>query len=368
MGWENVMDIQQGLIQPVRRTPLFVWVNLLAMAYLYRRMTRDFLGMGTTNKRLLGRKIALTKEEEAIADALVDPATLTQTFDSVGGLNEAKDILQEHVVWPFKNPDVYKGLCAAPSGVLLYGPPGTGKTLLARALAKELDSYFLNISVDRLFSKYVGESEKLAAAVFTLARKCQPCVIFVDEIDSLLSTRSASDSEVYNHAKTIFMTQWDGLATGSNTGDRILVVGATNRLQVLDDAVLRRLPIQLKIPPPNMQARLEIVQLLLSDTEVSLADDVNLELLASWTEGYSGSDLKELCKAAAVLPMRDMMRARAASPQPAAVVGPGAAAAPIPKLTMQHLRDAMTRVKASGANSAANRSPLFGGSPGMGAW
>jgi SpoVK/Ycf46/Vps4 family AAA+-type ATPase len=340
-----------------KRTPLFVWVYMALMVWLYKRMVKDFLKSGTTKKRLLGRKnVALTHEEETIAEGLVGTDKLTQTFASVGGLQHAKDILQEHVVWPFRHPELYSGsLCQSPSGVLLYGPPGTGKTLLARALAKELDCFFISVSVETLFSKYVGESEKLVAAIFTLARKCQPCVIFVDEIDSLLAARSSSESEAYMHAKTIFLTQWDGIVTGSNVGDRIIVVGATNRMEALDEAVLRRLSIRVEVPPPDRVARQEILRLLLSEGEgVNLADDVNLEDIASWTEGYTGSDLKELCKAAVVLPRKEMMKGGASGAAPA--VNPQTLA-----VRQSHFLDALKRIKPTPQATArrAAMSPLF---------
>lgn len=366
LGVEWLVDTARGLAQGVRRTPLFVWLYLGFMVYIYRRMTRDFLGMGTRAKRVIGRaKVDLTKEEEAISENVLDPAALSVRFDDIGGLEEQKKVLVESVLWPFQHPELFAGSVAgAPTGILLYGPPGTGKTLLAKALAKELDSYFIEVSLDKLFSKWVGESEKLAAAVFSLARKLQPCVIFIDEIDALLSARSSNDTVVYTHAKTIFMTQWDGISQtcdGPN-GNRVLVVGATNRLRSLDDAVVRRLPVRLEVPAPNAAARSAILAVLLRN--VRTAPGFSASEIARWTDGYTGSDLKELVKAAALLPMRELLAAGGiggseGSPKAGFRLPPGTPtlAAAAPPLRMAHFQEAMTRVvgslpKASGPKVA----------------
>jgi SpoVK/Ycf46/Vps4 family AAA+-type ATPase len=271
--------------------------------------------MGTARKRILGTTVSVTRDEELLSASVIDPANITVGFDNVGGLEEAKQLLQESVVWPLTHPDLFPvgSMRSPPTGVLLFGPPGTGKTLLAKALAKELNGFFIEVSPEQLFSKYVGDSEKACAAVFSLAKKLQTCVIFVDEMDTLLSARTSNDSAVYSHAKSIFMTKWDGMTTG-NDGSRVIVVGATNRPRDLDEAILRRLPLRINVPFPTTKSREQILRILLAQEPQFLAvgdagaRDHLLRQVAATTEGFSGSDLKELCKAAASVAFRDSMR------------------------------------------------------------
>lgn len=310
--------LAQSVIQSTRRAPLFVWVYLGVIVYLYHRMTRDFLGVGTRKKLIHGRlKLEVSREEETLSADIVDPAEIRDSFATVGGLEDAKRLLIERVVWPFNHPELFPpgSLHSPPSGVLLYGPPGTGKTLLARALAKELNGYFLEVRVERLFAKWVGDSEKMAAAVFSLAHKLGSCVIFVDEIDALLSSRQASDTAVYTHAKTIFMTKWDGIV--QQHGSRVVVVGATNRPLALDDAILRRLPIRVGVPRPSLAARQQILRIHLAERLAgNPAAEAIVDGVAAMTDGFSGSDLKELCKAAAMVPIRSVMERREAALPP----------------------------------------------------
>lgn len=248
----------------------------------------------------------LTKAESKVASNLVKAEDITTSFEVVGGLQEAKKILLQHVVWPFKNSSLLppNSIRSHPKGVLLFGPPGTGKTLLARALAKELGCSFINVKVDALFSKWVGETEKLTAAVFSLARKVHPTVIFIDEIDSVLSARSDSDAAVVAHSKAIFMTEWDGLEKGD---EQIVVIGATNRRFSIDEAILRRLPLKIEVPLPSCEVRQDILHVLLShDLVEGPSKDAIVTSVAKATDSFSGADLEELCKAAALISMQDM--------------------------------------------------------------
>ena len=344
--WEPVLSAAQRAVGSVQRVPLIFWLYLAVVGYIYRRMMRDFLGVGTKRCRIIGKvTIPLTREEEQLSAGVVDPETITDTFATVGGLEEVKTALTECVVWPYKHPELLEqaGIGSAlPTGVLLHGPPGTGKTLLARALAKELGCYFVEVGVERLFSKYVGDSEKLASAVFSLAHKLHDTVIFVDEIDSLLAQRGGDgeSSAVYTHTKTIFMTKWDGLATAVNAKaaaenkknpPRILVLGATNRMDVLDDAILRRLSVRLHVPLPSAADRKSILAIQLGNVNAVLvsdkkatkltqtptedwpedlsSEDQQLENFAVVLKNYSGSDLRELCKAALMHSFRGKIEA-----------------------------------------------------------
>jgi SpoVK/Ycf46/Vps4 family AAA+-type ATPase len=228
-------------------------------------------------------------------------------FDEVVGLENVKQALKEIIIIPSLRPDLFTGLRTPAKGLLLFGPPGTGKTLIAKAVATECKSVFFNISASSLTSKYVGESEKLVKALFEVARypENQPAIIFIDEIESILSKRSENDNEVSKRLKTEFLVQFDGVATSAN--DRILVIGATNRPQDLDPAVLRRLPKKIFVGPMDFKGKANFVFEILSKskTEHTLIDK-DFCKIAEMTENYSNSDLKELCRHACIEPIREL--------------------------------------------------------------
>lgn len=176
-------------------------------------------------------------------------------------------------------------------------PPGNAKTMIAKALAKESGARFINLQVSSLFDKWYGESQKRAEAVFSLASKIQPVIIFIDEIDSFLRNRRSDDHECTITIKTQFMTLWDGLCTNHNN-NRILIIGATNRPEDVDPAILRRMPQMFYIGLPNEVQRLKILNVILKDE--NLDEDVDLEGISRRTDGFSGSDLHELCRCAAM--------------------------------------------------------------------
>jgi SpoVK/Ycf46/Vps4 family AAA+-type ATPase len=179
-------------------------------------------------------------------------------------------------------------------GILLYGPPGCGKTLMARAIAKEAGLRFLALPLSTVLDKWVGETEKYLDALFSLARKIQPCIIFIDEIDALTRRRSMLDRDWNVTMKSQFLSLWDGLLSGELNA-KIVVIGATNRKTDIDEAFLRRMPLQIKISLPDWSQRVQILQLLLDKT-AALHSDFDFGLIADQTEGWSGSDLKELCR------------------------------------------------------------------------
>lgn len=254
------------------------------------------------------RKLKLTDfntYELMIASHLVAPMDIEVSWNDIAGLNEIIEELRESVVLPVRHSDLFQNsqLWRPPKGVLLYGPPGCGKTLIAKAIAKEACMRFINLDVAVLTDKWYGESQKLATAVFTLANKLQPCIIFIDEIESFLRVRTVGDHEATAMMKTQFMMLWDGLFTNSSSS--VLVLGATNRPQDLDKAILRRMPAQFHIGPPLEVQRLAILQLILRQER--LAPTVDLKRLAKLTPGYSGSDLRELCRRASILRMRQFI-------------------------------------------------------------
>ncbi|ESP03936.1 hypothetical protein LOTGIDRAFT_212112 [Lottia gigantea] len=225
------------------------------------------------------------------------------TWDDVAGLEFAKKTIKEIVVWPMLRPDIFTGLRGPPKGLLLFGPPGTGKTLIGKCIASQSKSTFFCISASSLTSKWVGEGEKMVRALFAVARCNQPAVIFIDEIDSLLSQRSDNEHEASRRIKTEFLVQLDGAATDSE--DRILIIGATNRPQEIDEAARRRFVKRLYIPLPEDIARRQIVVNLLKQQKHQLTDQ-DLDLICHKSDGYSGSDMANLCREAALGPIRSI--------------------------------------------------------------
>ncbi|XP_046965344.1 fidgetin-like protein 1 isoform X2 [Vanessa cardui] len=224
-------------------------------------------------------------------------------WDDIAGLQQAKSVLQEAVVWPLLRPDIFTGLRRPPRGVLLFGPPGTGKTLIGRCVAAQCRATFFSISAASLTSKWIGDGEKMVRALFAVARARQPAVIFIDEIDSLLSQRSDSEHEASRRIKTEFLVQFDGASTGEE--DRILIVGATNRPHELDEAARRRLVKRLYIPLPDFEARKQIISNLLRSEQHELSAS-HVADAARLTDGYSGADMKSLCSEAAMGPIRSV--------------------------------------------------------------
>ncbi|RKP09843.1 P-loop containing nucleoside triphosphate hydrolase protein, partial [Thamnocephalis sphaerospora] len=265
------------------------------------------------SKKVISRmglnQLKLNSYEEIIMTEVVHPDDIAVTFER---LDPIIDDLKESVIYPLNFPDMFtsaSGLLGAPKGVLLYGPPGCGKTMLAKALAKESGATFINILWLGLramctTSHRFGESNKLVAALFSLARKLQPAIVFIDEIDSFLRERRSNDHETTGMMKAEFMSLWDGLTSSEDL--RILILGATNRPTDIDSAILRRMPKRFAISPPDINQRRSILTILLKD--IKLDPSLSIDRLARNTEGSSGDDLKELCRHAAMIPVRERVR------------------------------------------------------------
>ena len=224
-------------------------------------------------------------------------------FSDIIGMQEMKKILYEIIIVPQIRPDLFTGIRKPQRGILLFGPPGTGKTMIAKAIASECNSTFFNISASSLTSKWVGESEKTVKSLFKLAYQKAPSIIFIDEIDSILSKRNESENEATKRLKTEFLIQFDGL--GSNTNAKLLVIAATNRPMDLDEALLRRLPKRVYCGPLDAEGRFDFIKKVINRVETNLKDSDIMEI-AKMTNGYSNSDLKELCKEAAFQPVREL--------------------------------------------------------------
>ncbi|MBA0768152.1 hypothetical protein Goshw_017316 [Gossypium schwendimanii] len=276
----------------------------------------------------LGRPLINTNPyEDVIACDVINPDHIDVEFESIGGLEAIKQALYELVILPLRRPELFSHgkLLGPQKGVLLYGPPGTGKTMLAKAIAKESGAVFINVRISNLMSKWFGDAQKLVAAVFSLAYKLQPAIIFIDEVDSFLGQRRNTDHEAMTNMKTEFMALWDGFTTDREyfctekllytvvipiqstvfQNARVMVLAATNRPSELDEAILRRLPQAFEIGLPDRRERVEILKVILKGENIE--ESINFDYIASLCEGYTGSDILELCKKAAYFPIRDLL-------------------------------------------------------------
>uniref|UniRef100_A0A0D9WNI6 AAA+ ATPase domain-containing protein n=1 Tax=Leersia perrieri TaxID=77586 RepID=A0A0D9WNI6_9ORYZ len=262
---------------------------------------------GSSRKTSENMKILAKDEfERNFISAVVPPNEIGVKFDDIGALEDVKKTLDELVTLPMRRPELFShgNLLRPCKGILLFGPPGTGKTLLAKALATEAGANFISITGSNLTSKWFGDAEKLTKALFSFASRLAPVIIFVDEVDSLLGARGgAFEHEATRRMRNEFMAAWDGLRSKEN--QRILILGATNRPFDLDDAVIRRLPRRIYVDLPNSQNRMKILKILLA--KENLESDFRFDELANATEGYSGSDLKNLCIAAAYRPVHELL-------------------------------------------------------------
>lgn len=253
----------------------------------------------TPTQQVVSVKGVEQKLVQTIMDEIVEGGQKVEFVD-VAGNETAKQALKEMVILPAVRPELFTGLRTPSRGLLLFGPPGNGKTLLARAVATECAATFFSISAASLTSKYVGDGEKMVRALFAVARELQPAIIFIDEIDSLLSERSQSEHEASRRLKTEFLIQFDGLPTGNAENERIVVMAATNRPQELDEAALRRFPKRVYVTLPDFDTRISLLSSLLQKQNSPLGGD-ELKTLARLTDGYSGSDLTALARGELVL-------------------------------------------------------------------
>ena len=268
---------------------------------------RNNNNINNNNQNQNNKQKSLHDKEEDAMDQKILSEIMTKNpgvkFSDIIGMNDMKQTLYEIIVVPTIRPDLFTGIRTPQRGILLFGPPGTGKTMIAKAIASECGSTFFNISASSLTSKWVGESEKTVKSLFKIAYQKVPSIIFIDEIDSILSKRSESENEATKRLKTEFLIQFDGL--GSNTSARLLVIAATNRPMDLDEALLRRLPKRVYCGPLDEDGRFEFIKKVINRVDTDLSDE-DIKEIAKMTNDYSNSDLMELCREAAYRPVREL--------------------------------------------------------------
>jgi transitional endoplasmic reticulum ATPase len=259
-------------------------------------------------------KMEVLFEDFKNAQRGIEPSAMREFFielpkvnwNDVGGLDNIKQNLIESVEWPLSKPEIFKRMgITPPTGILLYGPPGTGKTLLAKAIANESKANFISIKGPEVMSKWVGESEKAVRELFKKAKQVAPTIVFLDEIDAIAPRRGAySGSHVTESVVNQILTSIDGL----ESMEGVIIIGATNRPDILDTSLLRpgRFDRLLLIPAPDLKARHEIFKI--HTKNMPLDKDVSLDELAKKTEGYTGADIEGLCRESAMLSLRSNLK------------------------------------------------------------
>jgi len=285
------------------------------------------------------QKIQITSEDFRDALKEVRPSALREvqvqipnvSWDDVGGLDQLKEELREAVEWPIKYKEAFDYVnVETPKGILLYGQPGTGKTLIAKAIAKMTESNFISIKGPELLSKWVGESEKGVREIFRKARQVAPCIIFLDEIDALVPRRGSggSGSHVSENVVSQILTEIDGLEELHN----VLIIGATNRLDIVDDALLRpgRFDRIIEVPNPDAKGRQHIFKIHIK--KKPLANDVNITKLVALTDSFSGAEIAAVTNRAAITALKRYVSGKSQNVKDI-------------KITQQDLIDAVDKVK-----------------------
>ena len=297
-------------------------LSLVAKEAAMHALRREFPNMNpdeTPSPEKL-ESLRVTAEDFESALKMVQPSAMREVFvevpdirwSHVGGLDSVKEELQQAVEWPIKYADVYKQFATkSPKGFLLFGPPGTGKTLLAKAVANESECNFISVKGPELMSKWVGESEKGVREIFRKARLASPSIIFFDEIDAIVPKRGSYEgsSHVTESVVSQFLTELDGLEELKN----VIVIGATNRPDMIDPALMRpgRLEQHIFVPPPDADGRKQIFEVYLREVSDLLAEDVKVDALVEATDGFVGADVEALVREAKMTAIREFVKAMA---------------------------------------------------------
>lgn len=278
-----------------------------AIAAVHRRRVEAARALGLP----AGPPPELNAYEAVIAAEIVAPDAIEGTFDDIAGLEAVKAQLRTSVIMPLTHAELYahSRLLSPPRGILFYGPPGTGKTLMAKALARQVQFTFISVNLSTLVDMYLGQSEKLGRAVFTLAEKLHPSIIFIDEVDALFGNRddaSRSTHQTVLMLKSEMMAMWDGMRTRSDAV--VVLVGCTNRPDAIDPAFARRMPLQFQFPNPDQCTRRALLRQTLAKERVEPHFDY--DWAANATDGYSCSDVVELCRRTVLAPVQEFIERR----------------------------------------------------------
>lgn len=269
-------------------------------------------------KKLLNLEVTKNHFQEGLKE--VEPSALREVFvevpnvkwSDVGGLENIKQILKEVIEWPLKYTELFNYSKTNPAkGILLYGPPGTGKTLIAKAVANECAVNFISIKGPQLLSKYIGESEKGVREIFKKAKQASPCIIFFDELDSLVPLRGQNtDSQTTERVVSQFLTELDGIEELKG----VVIIGATNRLDLIDPALLRsgRFDFLLEVPKPDQESRLQIFKIHTQGKPID--KDVDFKILSQETEGLTGAEIEGICQKASMMAIREFIELGSVSP------------------------------------------------------
>ncbi|MFV2016172.1 MAG: AAA family ATPase, partial [Candidatus Heimdallarchaeota archaeon] len=281
----------------------------------YEQRAKEYISRSKSLKPLIKRKakIGSSKSDSRVSDDEDDElddsiasAIVSQkpdiTLDDVAGLRAAKRALREAIVLPLMRPDLFTGSRQPWRGILLHGPPGCGKTMIAKATAGDIDATFFNISAATLVSKYLGESEKLVKKLYEIAKEKQPSIIFIDEVDSLTQSRGEGEHDAMRRVKTQLLTSMEGIT--SKKDDRVVTIGATNVPWEIDTAFRRRFQRRIYVDLPDHDAREAIFKV--NSKGIELDDSVDFKPLADLSEGYSGSDIANICRDAIMTPIREL--------------------------------------------------------------
>ncbi|MEM1628391.1 MAG: CDC48 family AAA ATPase [Desulfurococcaceae archaeon] len=304
---EKIADMTHGYTG----ADLAALVKEAAMSALRRFMQEENIDLNQAIPAEKLEKLKVTMNDFLAAMKTVQPSLIREVFveipevrwSDIGGLEDVKQELRESIEWPMKYPEVFEKMgMEPPKGILLFGPPGTGKTLLAKAVATESGANFIAVRGPEVLSKWVGESEKAIRQIFRRARMVAPAVVFFDEIDSIAGIRGSDPSGVIDRIVNQLLTELDGIQPLR----RVVIIGATNRPDLLDPALLRpgRFDRLIYVPPPDLRARIEIFRV--HTRKMPLAEDVDIEELGRKTEGYTGADIAAVCKEAAMIALREL--------------------------------------------------------------
>ncbi|MDO9518357.1 MAG: CDC48 family AAA ATPase [Methanosarcinaceae archaeon] len=298
-------------------------------------------------------ELKVTKEDFDEALKNIEPSAMREVFveiahvkwEDIGGLDESKQELIEAVEWPLKYPELFKVInTKPPRGIMLFGPPGTGKTMLAKAVASESEANFISIKGPEMLSKYIGESERAVREIFRKAKQAAPTVIFFDEIDSIAPHRgTSSDSHVTERVVSQILTELDGIEELKD----VVIVAATNRPDMVDPALLRpgRFDRLIYIRVPDKESREKIFAIHLEGKPI--ADEIKLSELADMTDGYVGADIEAICREAAMLAMREIIKPNTDKAEMLKM-------AEKIRLNKDHFKRAVSRVKPTTSRSALN--------------